>query len=90
MQRNAANGPIAHKGWAELHYIIEGSAVAEVRHMQVGRQDLVLAVTALELKCESRILKLSRETPARLMAFDLLAGPDGETCMTAELEATAV
>jgi mannose-6-phosphate isomerase-like protein (cupin superfamily) len=30
VQRNSANGPIAHKGWAELHYIIEGSAVAEV------------------------------------------------------------
>jgi mannose-6-phosphate isomerase-like protein (cupin superfamily) len=30
VQRNSANGPIAHKGWAELHYIIDGSAVAEV------------------------------------------------------------
>ncbi len=30
VQRNSANGPIAHKGWAELHYIIEGSAVSEV------------------------------------------------------------
>ena len=30
VQRNAANGPIAHKGWAELHYIIDGSAVSEV------------------------------------------------------------
>jgi mannose-6-phosphate isomerase-like protein (cupin superfamily) len=30
VQRNSANGPIAHKGWAELHYIIDGSAVSEV------------------------------------------------------------
>ena len=30
VRRDSANGPIAHKGWAELHYIIEGSAVAEV------------------------------------------------------------
>jgi len=30
VQRNGANDPIAHKGWAELHYIIDGSAIAEV------------------------------------------------------------
>jgi mannose-6-phosphate isomerase-like protein (cupin superfamily) len=30
VQRQSANGPIAHKGWSEVHYIIAGTGVLEI------------------------------------------------------------
>lgn len=30
LQRQSANGPIAHKGWSEVHYIIAGTGVLEI------------------------------------------------------------
>jgi ATP-dependent DNA ligase len=50
--------------------------------------DGVLSFDALQMRlhpAESRIRKLSRETPAQLMLFDCLAGPDGKSLVEAPL-----
>src|SRR5271168_3742577 len=53
-------------------FVLDGELVIEI----AGR----LAFDALQMRlhpADSRIRKLSNETPARLVAFDMLAAPDG-------------
>jgi ATP-dependent DNA ligase len=48
----------------------------------------ILSFDALQMRlhpAESRIRKLARETPAQLMLFDCLAGPDGKSLIAAPL-----
>ena len=57
-------------------FVVDGELAIEI-----GRH---LAFDALQMRlhpAESRIRKLSRETPARLMLFDMLAAPDGRVLL---------
>ena len=57
---------------AAERFVVDGELVIEIE----GR----LAFDALQMRlhpADSRIRKLSNETPARLVAFDMLAAPDG-------------
>ena len=57
---------------AAEQFVVDGELVIEIE----GR----LAFDALQMRlhpADSRIRKLSNETPARLVAFDMLAAPDG-------------
>ena len=57
-------------------FVLDGELVIEL----AGK----LAFDALQMRlhpAESRILKLAAETPARLMVFDMLAGPDGKSLL---------
>ena len=61
---------------ASNRFVIDGELVVDVD----GRPSF----DALQMRLhpsESRIRKLSRETPARLVVFDMLAGPDGRSIM---------
>jgi ATP-dependent DNA ligase len=54
------------------HFVIDGELVIEIH----GRADF----DALQMRlhpAESRIRRLAQETPARLIAFDMLGAPDG-------------
>jgi ATP-dependent DNA ligase len=62
-------------------FVLDGEVVIEIG----GRLDF----DALQMRlhpAESRIHKLSRETPARLIAFDMLESPDGLVVMDQPLE----
>ena len=62
-------------------FVVDGELVIEMD----GR----LAFDALQLRlhpAESRIRKLSNETPARLVLFDMLAAPDGSVIIDRPLE----
>jgi ATP-dependent DNA ligase len=63
-------------GLAAEHFVFDGELVIEID----GR----LAFDALQMRlhpAESRIRKLSAETPARFVVFDMLAAPDGPTLL---------
>ena len=69
------------RGLAANRFVLDGELVIEIE----GR----LAFDALQMRlhpAESRIRKLSGETPARLVAFDLLAAPDGSIVIDQPLE----
>jgi ATP-dependent DNA ligase len=62
-------------------FVVDGELVIEMD----GR----LAFDALQLRlhpAQSRIRKLSNETPARLVLFDMLAAPDGSVVINRPLE----
>jgi ATP-dependent DNA ligase len=66
---------------AAERFVLDGELVIEID----GR----LAFDALQMRlhpAESRIRKLSAETPARLIIFDMLAAPDGPVVMDEPLE----
>ncbi len=64
------------QGLAADRFVLDGELVIEI--------DGHFAFDALQMRlhpAETRIRKLSRETPARLILFDMLSEPDGATVM---------
>ncbi len=69
------------RGLDAAHFVLDGELVIEID----GR----IAFDALQMRlhpAESRIRKLSAETPARLVLFDMLAAPDGPSVIDEPLQ----